>query len=171
MPRGLTTPLHLARYVLNQDAAWLMFVEIPTADGLSAFRLCTNNTHTVFGAYVWTAASMSIELPEENADGSLGRASIQISNVSRIPMALIEQAANGSQFGELLGQQMTIYLANESSLQDARNSVRWRQLITNATATEQTLRLDAMPPAESMRVPRPIYDRTTFRQLLPPGVR
>lgn len=172
MPRGLTSPLHVARHVLNTQAGWYLFVEIPTADGLSAFRLTNNNTHTVYGAFVWTAASLSIDLPDESIDGSLGSGSISISNVSRIPMALVEQAANGSQFGELLGQTVTIYLAPESALQTINRSASWSLLITDVVADAKVLKIDAGPPPESMRVPSQIYDRTRFPQLLPPqGVR
>jgi hypothetical protein len=151
---------------------WFMFVEIPTADGTSAFRLTSNNTHTVYGAFVWTAASMRIDLPDESIDGSLGSGSIEISNVSRIPLALVEQPANGSQFGELLGQRVTIYLAPESALQTINPATSWSLLITDVVADAKVLKIEAGPPPESMKIPSRIYTRETFPQLLPPqGVR
>lgn len=172
MPRGLSSPLHLARYLLNNADGWYVFVEIPTADGQSAFRLTSNNTHTVYGPYVWTAVSMRVDLPDESIEGSLGAGSIEIPNISRIPLALAEQPANGSQFGELLGQTMRLYVANESALNEINPNASWPLLITSVTADARLMMIEAGPPPESMRIPTQIYDRTRFPQLLPPrGIR
>lgn len=144
-----------------------MFVEIPTRAG-GFYRLVKNNTHVPFNGLVWTATSMSIELPEENQDGRVAGVQIAIPNVSRIPLALVDQPAGDSQFGELLGQLMTCYLANESHLASATNAVTWRSRITDITATAEVLSVSAGAPDGVARVPSRVYDREQFPQLLPP---
>lgn len=163
MGRPLTSPLHVARHVLMSDKAWLLFVEVPRVGG-GFWRLVRNNRNLVANGAKWHAADMAIELPAEDAEGTLGRASVTISNVSRLPMAAVE----GS---DLLGQTATFWLQHEASLATFDPSLGWKQLILAADATEQLMRLECGHPAQLARVPSRVYTRTDFPGLLPVGVR
>lgn len=163
MGRPLSSPLHVARHLLMSDKAWLLFVEAPRVAG-GFWRLVRNNRNLSANGAKWHAAEMSIELPAEDAEGSLGRASVTISNVSRLPMAAIE----GS---ELLGQMVTFYLQHEANLATFDPSLGWSQLILSADVTERAARLECGHPAQVARVPSRVFTRKDFPGLLPVGVR
>lgn len=156
----MSTPLHVARHLLAQGQAWLLFIEIPLFSG-GSFRLVRNTRHVQANGYIWQAASMVIDLPAEEADGSLGSLAISVPNVSRLPISYVEVS------DELLGAEMTCQLAHEGNMATFEPGLSWRHLITTAVATEQALRIESQHPAAITRVPSRIFDRTVFRQLLP----
>jgi hypothetical protein len=166
MGRELSTPLHVARHVLESDKAWLLFVEIPApglGDSGGFFRLVKNTRHIVANGATWQATSMEIRIPEENADGDLGSLTIAIPNVSRLPLAYVE-----SQSGQqLLGQIVTVYLQHESQLETFAPGLSWRQRGIRFRANERTAELECGHPAQSQRIPFPVFDRRGFPQLLP----
>jgi hypothetical protein len=158
----MSSELHVARALLAQSDAWLMFCEVPLTTG-AFFRLVRARRHVQADAKVWQAAAMKIELPSEDAEGSLGEVAIAIPNVSRLPMAYVEVS------GELLGQTVTLQLAHESNGFAFEPGLRWTHVITRARANEKVIHFTAGHEASTMRVPSRVFDRTNFPQLLPAG--
>lgn len=160
--RTMSSALQIARRVLQQDKAWLFFVELEAAPG-SFFRLVKSRRATEADGKVWQPASIEIELPGEDADGSLGELAITLPNVSRVPMAYVEVDHL------ILGADVTVYLQHEQSLAAFEPSLSWEHVVLSARATERSMRLQCGHPAEIHRVPRVRFERGTFPQLLPAG--
>lgn len=162
MGRTLTSPLQVARHVLASSTAWLLFVEIPRTSGAGGgtFRLVRASKHVTANGHIWQACPMEIVLPEEDAEGTLGAATIRLPNVSRLPMAYLES-------GELLGQIATVWLQHESSLTTFVPALSWKNLVVRGKARERGASLECGHPAQTQRLPSRIFDRDRFPQLLP----
>lgn len=159
--RTMSATLQLARRILEQEKAWLFFLEIPAPAGF--FRLVKSVRHVVADGKTWQAASIEIEPPPEDAEGSLGELVVRVPNVSRVPIAYVEVD------GAILGQTLTVWLQHESSLSAFEPSLSWSHVVIAARATEQTLQLSCGHPAEIARVPSRRFERAAFPQLLPAG--
>lgn len=164
MPRNLTNPLHVARLVLSTDRAWLLFVEIARkAQAGTFYRLVNSARHLNADGKFWQAASLAIELPSEEADGSLSPVSLTLQDVSRLAAGLVEVD------GELIGASLTVYVQHESSLASFDPALKWTQTITAVEADERSVRATCQHPAQIARVPARVYTRKDFPQLLPVG--
>lgn len=161
--RTLTSPLQVARHVLMHDKAWLLFVEVPSKTGGNFYRLVRNTRHVAADGKTWQAAAMSIELPEENAEGDLGEVAFTLPNVSRIPMALVEVD------GEFLGQTLTCWLQHEANLATFVAGLSWTALVLSCEASEKVIRFRCGHPSAGLRMPTQRFDRARFPQLLPTG--
>lgn len=159
MPRTTASPLLVASRLLASDQAWLLFVEVPSVAG-GSYRLVRASRHLIADGKTWQAAAIEFVLPGENSDGDLGGLSIAIPNASRIPLALVERS------NELLGQDITVQLAHEGHLGSFDAGLSWRHRITKVQATESVLRVSSEHPAVKARVPRRVFDRRIFPQLL-----
>ncbi len=162
MGRPLSNPLQVARHQLMTSNAWLFFVEIPRAAG-GNYRLVANSAHVNADGKFWQAASMSIEPPAEDADGSLGEGTIAIRDVSRLAMQIVEVE------GEIKGQTLSWWLQPSSSLVTFDAALKFRQLVTAIDADERGIVLWCGHPANFVLVPSRVYDRRTFPQLQPTG--
>jgi hypothetical protein len=165
MARQITGALEVARQVLQSDRAWLFFVEIPVKSppgpASSFFRMVGNGRHMRANGVLWQAATLSIELPAEDLDGSLGSLRVSVPNVSRLPMAYLEAD------DYLLGQPLTVYLQNESSMDVFVPALSWTHRILRGKATERRMTIECGHPAEVEQVPMGVYDRFKFPGLLP----
>jgi hypothetical protein len=156
--------LHVARHVLEGLEGWLLFLEVEL--GSAAFRLVRDTRHREADGKVWQRASIDIELPGEDAAGSLGTLTFSIPNISRVPLAYVEAA------GEILGRPVTVWLQHESSLDAFEPALSWRHKIIDFRATESVATFEAGHTADGIRIPGPLYSREEFPQLLPTaGVR
>lgn len=160
--RTLTTPLHVARQVLASDKAWLLFVQVDLKDGRK-LRIVRNSVHIAANSLKWQAMQMQISLPAEEADGSLGQATLGISNVSRIPMLYLETD------NLILGQRLTFWLQHQTSLTTFNAALSWQAVALKATMNAMTAEIVCGHPASAMKMPQGVYDRSTFPQLLPGG--
>lgn len=165
MARTLTTPLQVARQVIASNKAWLFFVAIaiksPPGPANSFFRFVANPKHVRANGKLWQAASITVELPAEELDGSLGSLKIEVPNVSRLPIAYVEAD------DYLLGQDLTVYLQHETSLTTFELSLSWRHTILRCAATERKLTIECGHPADVLQVPMGVYDRLAYPGLLP----
>lgn len=160
MPRTITSPLHAARLALMSDAAWLLYVQIGRKAG-GYFRLVKSERHqTTTDGRVWQAASLDIVLPEEDAEGTLGDLKVTLPNVSRIAVAYLEQ-------GDIIGQTLTCTLGLAG--QPLLAALTWQHLISGAKVRARTCVLACDHPANVQQVPRGVFDRASFPQLLPQG--
>ena len=159
MARPLTNPLQIARLALRDDSAWLMFVEVPTLSG-GYFRLVRNSEHVDANGVRWQAASIEVELPEEDDAGTLGELALSIPNVSQIPLALVQND------GELLGQTVTCWVQTTSALDTFDDAASWQHVVRSVEADERTLRCTCGHPAQDLRVPSRLITRAEF-----PGLR
>lgn len=162
--RVLSSPLHVARHVLEGLEGWLLFVEVELEAG--SFRLVRDTRHREADGKVWQRAAIEIELPGEDAEGSLGSLTFSIPNVSRVPLAYVEAA------DEVLGRPVTVYLQHESSLDEFEPALSWRHVIVDFRATELVATFEAGHTSTGVRVPGRRFTRADFPQLLPTaGVR
>lgn len=165
MARQITGVLQIARQVIESDKAWLFFVEIPIKSppgpANSFFRVVGNGRHMRGNGVLWQAASLSIELPAEDLDGSLGSLRVSVPNTSRLPMAYLEAD------DYLLGQPLTVYLQSETSLAVFEPALSWTHRILRGKATERRLSIECGHPAEVEQIPMGVYDRFRFPGLLP----
>ncbi len=162
--RAISSPLHVARHVLEGLEGWLLFVEVELGTG--SFRLVRDTQHREGDGKVWQRAAIEIDLPPEDADGSLGTLTFSIPNVSRVPLAYVEAS------DEILGRPVTVYLQHESALDTFEPALSWRHTIVDFRATELVATFEAGHSAEQVRVPGPLFTRVDFPQLLPTaGVR
>lgn len=159
MARSLPTALHVARQVLGQSLGWLMFVEVPRVAG-GYYRLVQSERHWSGDGKVWQAASISLDLPDEDRDGSLAELALTIPNVSRLPMAAVELD------GELLGQDVTVWLQHAGSLSTFTPALSWRHRILRVSANEAALRCVCGHPAALTQVPKRRFTRGSFPMLL-----
>ncbi|MEO1277594.1 MAG: hypothetical protein AAFV77_01375 [Planctomycetota bacterium] len=159
MARPLTNHLHLARLALRDEHAWLMFVEIPTSSG-GFFRLVRDSQHRDANGVRWQAASIDVELPEEDDSGTLGELMLSIPNVSQIPLALVQNQ------GELLGKTVTCWVQTTSALDTFDDAASWQHVVRSVEADERTLRCTCGHPAQDLRVPSRLITRSQF-----PGLR
>lgn len=156
--RTFTNPLHVARRMLATDEAWLLFVEVQLAT--SYFRMVRDTRHREANGHWWQRATIDIELPSEDATGSLGQLVIAIPNVSQIALSYVEVE------DELLGRNITAWLAHESDLSTFEPSLSWRHRILSFECDELVGRFACGHSAELMRIPGPLFDRVKFPQLL-----
>jgi hypothetical protein len=168
MPRQITSPLHIARHLLMSDSAWLLFVEIPTS-GEGFFRLVRNGRHLAANGVTWQACSLEIELPAEDAEGSLGQLVVSLPNVSRIPMAYVELDDPATGRGEILGYPITCWLQHQSALAVFDPALSWRHTAVAAEASETVMKLECHHPAGAQRAPGRVFTRAEFPQLLAVG--
>jgi hypothetical protein len=159
--RTFTSPIQVARLALMQDRAWLLFVEVPTKSG-GFFRIVRSKRHQVQDGKLWQACELGVELPEEDAQGTLGEMELTIPNVSRLPMSYLEID------GELLGQRVSVWLALEG--QPFSPAGKWEHVALSGSARERTVRIRCGHPAESSQVPTRRFDRQNFPSLLPAGL-
>lgn len=166
MGKPISGPLAAARMVMNDDQAWCLLVEVPRSAeaGGGFFRLTTNARHMLADSKTWQAAGLKVTLPSEQGDGSQGRAGFTLSNVSRVPGAYIER-------GELLGQDVTLYVYHESMAGTLDQAASWKQRILTATVNEKEVTLACGMPAATMQVPARRFTRARFRTLLAGGRR
>lgn len=162
MARQISNTLQVIRHVLNTDKAWMFLIEVPRKAG-GFYRLARSSRHETFAGKVWQAASIEITLPDEMADGALGEGSITIPNVSRLPLAAVEVD------DELLGQTVTLYLANEAERAALPMGLKFTMVCKAVNANEATMTLECGHPAQLARVPSRMFDRTRFKQLRPTG--
>jgi hypothetical protein len=148
---------------MAQNLGFTMFVEIPSTGG-GYFRLVRGNRHVSADGKVWQAAGMEISIPEESAEGSLGELSLGVSNVSRVPLAMVET-------GDILGQTFTLWLQHQSNFAAFVPGLSWTHVAVRAVASDKALVVTCGHPAGLLKVPFPVFDRTRFRQLLPQGGR
>jgi hypothetical protein len=168
MARALSTPLQQARLLLASSAAWLLFAEIPTYTG-GYFRVVRNTRNLFAGGVLWQAAELEIELPDEDAEGTLGSMRVSVPNVSRIPMAYLELGSVGGPGYEFLGQTVDVWLTTEDNLATLPEALRWSHLIVAGEATEETFTLECGHAAAGLVVPGRRMTRRQFPQLLPSG--
>lgn len=160
--RVLTAQLNHARRLMHSDQAWLWLVEVESASPGKFFRLAGVGRHVVAEGQVWQACSLKVDAPQESSDGSIGEGSITIPNVSRLPLAFVED-------GDLIGQPLRLILAHESDLTVL--AISWSVLILRARIDARAAIFDIGSPAEVERVPSRIMDRRAFPQLLSTGRR
>lgn len=167
MARALTGPLQVARHVIAQAKAWIVFIEIPVKSppgpASTFFRLVAGPKHLRAGGRLWQAASVKADLPAEELDGSLGSIRIELPNISRVPMAYIEAQ------DYLLGQPLTVYIQHEGSLATLHPALSFTQIILRATANERVMTLECGHAADIEQVPMGVYDRFAYPGLLPSG--
>ncbi len=163
--RTLSGPLQIARQIIASNKAWLFFVQIPIKSppgpATSFFRLVANPRHTRGNGKMWQAASVKIDVPAEELDGSLGSLRVELPNTSRLPMAYLEAD------DYLLGQDITVYLQHEGSLATFEESLSWRHTILRGVANERTLSLECGHPADVAQMPMGVYTRRDYPGLLP----
>ncbi|GMV26938.1 MAG: hypothetical protein AMXMBFR58_29690 [Phycisphaerae bacterium] len=162
MARSLTNPIQVARMLMMSDRAWLLFVEIARKAG-GYYRLVNNGRHLEADGKFWQAASIDVEIPSSDREGTMGRATIRVPNVSRLPMAVVDVD------GELLGQRVTIALQHESNLSSFDPALKWTQVILEAQADERILEVTCGHPSQIARTPSRLITRDRFPGLLPTG--
>lgn len=160
--RTFTSAIQIARHVLANELAWFFFVEIPRRSG-GSFRLVNNNRHVTADGKFWQAASFDIELPAEDAGGSLGEATFVLQDVSRLAIALIEID------GELVGQTAVFAVQHESNLGTFDPALEWSMVIKAVEVSERTVKAECGHPAMVARVPSRVFSRAQFPQLLATG--
>jgi hypothetical protein len=165
MPREITGPLRIARDLVMGGDAWIMLVEIPRRAG-GLFRLAGAANHVRAGGVAWQACSLAIELPAEELGGSLGSISIEMPNVSRIPLAYVE-LDDASGRGELVGAVVTCWLWSPAMGPDAAlpKGLSWSHRVLSAVADRQTVKLECGHPAATERVPKGVMSRDLFPAL------
>lgn len=162
--RAFTSPIQVARHLLATDQGWVLLVEVPLRT-LGTFRLVKGSHHLEVGGYAWQAAGITLELPPEDAEGSLGEVVVTLPNASRVPMAYIEAV------DEVLGQVLTCHLWN-TALDPAdapQSALSWKAKILKSVATVKAVRLECGHPAQAQRAPGPVFGRDRFPGLLPSG--
>jgi len=164
--KPISSALAAARLVTNDDEAWYLLLEVPrTAGGGGGFfRLTTNARHVVADGKTFQSAGMRVTLPTEQGDGSQTRGTFAVSNVSRVPGQYIER-------GELIGQDVTIWVMHESMAGTLDNAASWTQTIVGATVNEKEVTLATGMPAATLPVPARRFTRQRFRTFLPGGRR
>lgn len=148
------------------DKAMLFFVEVPLRLG-SFFRLVNSTRHISAGGHVWQACGMTIEVPSEDVAGSLGRLAIGVSNISRIPMAFIENDDAAGE-GEILGAEITCWLGRETDADTAvlDAALSWKHIALNADASSDMVSIDCGHPPAFEIGPRERFNRMEFPQML-----
>ncbi|MGH7132696.1 MAG: hypothetical protein ACREJO_12190 [Phycisphaerales bacterium] len=142
----------------------MFLVEIPALT-VGIFRLVRSSHHLEVGGHWWQAASINIELPAEDAEGSLGELAVSIPNTSRVPMAYCESP----DISEIHGRVMTCSLWNTGLDPDAGvlDVLSWPARILKTVATAKAVRLECGHPAQTARAPGPVFGRDRFPGLLP----
>lgn len=162
--RPLSAQIEAARRLMHTDQAWIWLVEIESVESGKHFRLAGVGTHVTAASKVWQACSLRIEPPSESDDGAIGEASVTVPNVSRLPLAFVEE-------GDLLGQPIRIYLAHESHLSTLTGVVSWETRILRARIDAKAAIFECGSPAEVEQIPSRVMDRRAFPQLLSTGAR
>lgn len=162
--RTLSAQIEAARRLIHGDGAWLWLVEVESVESGKRFRLAGAGQHVTANSKLWQACSLKVDPPTESGDGAIGDASITIPNVSRIPLAFVED-------GDLLGQPITLMLAHESAFTDLVGCPSWRLLILRCRIDASAAVFGCGSAAEVERVPSRVMDRRAFPQLLPTGRR
>lgn len=161
--RTVPSGLYTARALLASDQAWLTFVEVPRKAG-GFYRLVDNTRHVQSAdGRVWQAASILVELPDEEPDGSQTDLSLTIPNVSRLPMAAVEAE------GELLGQVVKVWMAHQSNAFAFSDGLAWQHRIVRVRADESAMTVECGPPDVGLLAPSERFDRRQFPGLLPAG--
>jgi hypothetical protein len=160
MARAISSELHIARNVLRQETGWLMFLEVALHSG-QEIRLVHNARHMQADGRTWQAAEIGLEIPGEDAEGSLGELTFSVSNVSREPLRLVEVE------DELLGCEVVAWLQHAANLDGFEPALSWRHTILEAEIGELVASFKAGHAAELQKVPGPLYTRQRFPQLLP----
>lgn len=161
--RSFTNPIQLARHALMNDKAWLFFVEIARKAG-GYYRLVKSARHVTADGKFWQACGLEPELPGEDSEGRMGEVSLVIGDVSRLAIAAVEVD------NELVGSTLTVSVQHESNLASFDPSLRWKFVVTAAEANELGVKLTCGHPAQIGRVPKRVFSRALFPQLLPTGV-
>jgi hypothetical protein len=164
--RTISGQLHVARQLLMQNKAWLLFVEIPLRTG-AYFRLVRSIRHVQADGKIWQACAIAFEAPSEDAAGSLGRLVLGVPNVSRMPMAYVEIDDESGE-PEILGAAITCWLGHETRLGvgELEDGLSWRHTVLAVDADAQTLRVECGHPAAFEQGPRARFDRLKFPQML-----
>lgn len=162
--RTLSAQIEQARRLIHSDQAWIWLVEIESVDSGKYFRLAGAGTHITADGKLWQACSLDVQPPSESGDGSSGEGSITIPNVSRLPIAFVED-------GDLLGQPLTLTLAHESVFGDLVGCPSWRLKVLRSRIDAAAAIFEVGSPGEVERIPSRVMDRRAFPQLLPTGRR
>lgn len=165
MARTLSSALHIARGLLSAAHGWLMFVEITRPVEGRYFRLVDHPRSLVANGLVWQASAISVAIPEETIEGSLGQLTLTVSNVSGIPLSYVESG------NELLGQRVRVWLTHTGNLASFSPGLMWEHTGSLVNANAKALTLTCRHPATGKRVPSVRFTRANFPQLLPQGGR
>lgn len=162
--RTLSAQIEQARRLIHGDQAWVWLVEIESVEPGKHFRLAGAGAHITAAEKLWQACSLDVSPPAESGDGSIGEATITLPNVSRLPIAFVED-------GDLLGRPITLTLAHESAFEDLVGCPSWRLLVLRCRIDAMAAVFECGAPAEVERIPSRVMDRRAFPQLLPTGRR
>jgi len=161
--RPFTSALHIARHLLMSGEAWLMFVQVARKAG-GFFRLVGSARHVVADGKVWQAAGLKLELPGEEAEGSLGDGSITLADVSRLALGMVEVG------GELIGQEITVWVQHESTFASFDPAMSYQMVAKGVAASGASLSVECGSPEEVGTFPLGEFTRQDFPGLLPTGV-
>lgn len=165
MARTLANPLHIARQVLRQEHGWLLFLELELGSG-KYIRLVRNEQHLQADGRTWQACQLTLELPGEDAEGSMGELIFTVPNVAREALRLVEVEC------VLLGRTATAWLQHAGHLEAFEPALSWQHIVLDAELTEPAARFRCGHASELHKVPGPIIDRVRFPGVLPgAGVR
>lgn len=159
MARSLGNELMIARSLLRQEHGWLLFAEVALHNGRFV-RLVQNERHLKADGRVWQAASVALQVPEEDDQGNLGQMVFAVSNITREPLRLVEVE------NDLLGCPITVWLQHSGNLEAFVHALSWTHVIVDSEIDERTARFTAGHEAAMHRVPGPLFTRSEFPQLL-----
>lgn len=161
----LPTVLHIARHVLENDKAWLLFLEIPSrSQPGKGFRLVAAKKVVTANGQRWQPATMKITLPAASMDGDVGTLSAEIPNVLRVAASWVEAQ------DDVVGQTATVWLQHESVFTTGFiRQLSWAQRIISCDITETSAKLIAGKRPGARRIPMGVYDRRSFPQLTGAG--
>ncbi len=162
MARTLTNAMHVLRHLLHSGQAWLQFVEIISPLPGPTYRLVRDRVHRQANGVWWQAAAFEVELPPEDAEGTLASGRLRLPNTSGLPLAIAEA-------GGLDGAEVVWWVQHETALTTFTPELSIRMVALTATADSQTLEVELGQPAGLLGVPGATFDRTRFPQLLPSG--
>lgn len=146
-----------ARALLADDEAWLTLLQVQTAPG-QVIRLVDNPEHITAGGVVWQASSFLVEGLSENDEGDLAQIRVTVSNVSRIPAALVE-------LGQIIGQPATLYLVHTSDLATLPEELSFTQPVLSSEIGAKFATFTAGEAPSMPRVPGGVYTRKAFPQI------
>lgn len=159
MARTLSSTFESARRLLQSNKGWLLLLRLPLLSG-GEVRLTSNPRHVTAGGLGYQACALSIDAPAEELQTSLGRLSITLPNVSRVPISLVES-------GEVLGQVLSWGICHEDAIAAGLlPGLTWRNTVLAATCDEGVARFECGHPSTLIGVPGRIYDAATFPSLV-----
>lgn len=81
----------LEKNKIASDGVWLLLLEVAVPDSDEPLRLVRNSEDVIWNGYTWSAFNFTIGDIKEDSKGSLPSVPLQISNVTQIVQAYVEE--------------------------------------------------------------------------------